>query len=255
MVASNVGAYAKPIAEHVMAMTLALARRLPQRHAAMARGEWPQRGGAAAHAGRRCVRGPGLRRHRHRHRRFDAGVRRAHPRGQLSGHTAEPTDFTGTLADLDQVLAAADVMVISLPLTQATRGLIGARELRLMKPGAIVVNVARAAIVDERALYEHLRDNPGFSAGIDAWWHEPRGGAPFRANYPFFELPNLLGSPHNSGDVHGNYVLRGAAGGRERAPLPGRRRGQRGGPARGLRETALMRSGGSDRVGQQSRPA
>jgi phosphoglycerate dehydrogenase-like enzyme len=120
-----------------------------------------------------------------------------------SGASSEPADFIGTLADLDQVLAEADVLVIALPLTRATRGLIGARELALMKPAAILVNVGRAAIVEERALYEHLRDHTDFCAGLDAWWREPAPGSAFSTEYPFFDLPNMIGSPHNSGVTDG----------------------------------------------------
>ena len=200
--ASNVGAYAEPMAEYVMAMTLALARRLPQRHADLAGGEfrmWDRvltlDGAACAILGfggigkatARLMRAFGARIH---------GI-------NSSGHTDEPVDFIGTLADLDRVLAAADVLVIALPLTNATRGLIGARELGLMKPAAILVNVGRAAIVDEGALYGRLRDQPEFCAGIDTWWQEPGPQSGFSTRYPFFELPNLLGSPHNSGVTDG----------------------------------------------------
>jgi phosphoglycerate dehydrogenase-like enzyme len=208
VLASNVGAYAKPIAEHVMAMTLALARRLPQRQAAMARGEFDQQHLLHTLDGAVCVilgfGGIGTATARLM-RAFGAHIYAVNS----SGHSAEPTDFTGTLADLDHVLAAADVVVVSLPLTRVTRGLIGARELGLMKPDAILVNVARAAIVDERALYEHLRDNPDFCAGIDAWWHEPGPHSEFHTDYPFLSLPNVIGSPHNSGIVAG--VLQTAA--------------------------------------------
>ncbi len=202
MLASNAGAYAEPIAEHVMAMALALARRLPQRHADLARGEFNMWEpvltldgavcailglGGIGTATARLMRGFGVRIHA----------------VNTSGRTGEPVEFIGTLAVLDQVLAAADVLVIALPLITATRGLIGARELALMKPTAILVNVSRAAIVDERALYEHLRDQPESCAGIDTWWHEPGPDSGFTTGYPFFGLPNVIGSPHNSGVVDG----------------------------------------------------
>lgn len=201
-VAGNVGAYSAPIAEHVLAMTLALARRLPQRHASLAGGEWNQserlitlNGAVCAILGYGGIGAATARLMRAMGARIQAV--------NTSGRVSDEVEFAGTLADLDQVLAAADVVVVATPLTTTTRGLIGARELALMKPTAILVNVARGAIIDEGALYEHLRQNPDFGAGIDAWWHEPRQDAAFQVGHPFFELPNLIGSPHNSGIVPG----------------------------------------------------
>src|SRR6478609_11698785 len=207
MLAGNVGAYAEPMAEYVMAMALALARRLPQRHADLAKGEFKMWERVLTLDGAVCAilgfGGIG---------QATAGLMRAFGARthavNTSGRTRAPVEFIGTLADLDQVLAAADVLVMARPLTHATRGLITARELALMKPTAILVNVGRAAIVDERALYEHLRDQPEFCAGIDTWWHEPGAGGPgsgsgFAPGYPFFDLPNVIGSPHNSGVTDG----------------------------------------------------
>ena len=205
VVASNAGAYAAAMSEHVLAMTLSLAKRLPQRHAAMARGRYDKWEplltldgaicgilgfGGIGTATARLMRAFGARIH---------AINR-------TGRTSEPVEFAGTLADLDRVLAVADVLLVSLPLTLATRGLLGGRELALMKPAAILVNVARGAIIDQGALYEHLRSHPQFGAGIDTWWDEPAGDAPFRADYPFFDLPNLIGSPHNSSIVAGTML-------------------------------------------------
>lgn len=212
VIASNVGAYAGPMSEHVLAMTLALAKRLPINHAKLAAGEFDQVTQNKMLNGMVCgILGFG-------------GVGRASARLfrllgmkiyalNTSGRSSEPVDFIETLDSIEYVLRHCDVLVISLPLTRLTRGLIGARELSWMKPDAILVNVARGAIVVEEALYEHLRRHPNFMAGIDTWWIEPASHGQFRVDHPFFDLPNLLGSPHNSPVVPGTlpHITRLAA--------------------------------------------
>ena len=105
---------------------------------------------------------------------------------------------------LDAVLAEADHVVIALPLTPATHGLIGARQLGLMKPTASLVNVARAEIVDAEALYQALRDRRIAGAALDVWYRYPRDGSPtLPAAQPFHELPNVIMTPHVSGWTDG----------------------------------------------------
>jgi phosphoglycerate dehydrogenase-like enzyme len=204
-VASNAGAYAEPMAEHVLALALALAKRLPQNHAALARGEFDQQ------TPTRTIRGSlvgilgfgGI--GQASARLFQALGARVHAINR-SGRTDAAVDRIGTMNDLEALLRDADILVVSLPLTRATDGLIGRRELALMKPDGILINVARGAIIDEDALYAHLERNPSFSAGIDAWWQEPRGQGAFATRQPFLGLPNVIGSPHNSAIVAGSLT-------------------------------------------------
>lgn len=201
-VACNAGAYADAVSEQAVAMTLSLAKRLPQRHAALVAGRFDKWSPALTLNGATCViigfGGIGTATARML-RAFGARICAV----TRTGQPADDADRTASIADLHQVLPAADALVIALPLTLATRGLIGAPELALMKPSAILVNVGRGPIIDQAALYEHLRTHQDFTAGIDTWWAEPAGDAPFRTDYPFLDLPNVLGSPHNSSIVAG----------------------------------------------------
>ena len=201
-VAGNAGGWAEPMAEHVLAMILALAKRLLVEQDELRRGAFNQqaptgdlRGGTCAILG---LGGIG---------RAVAPLARALGMRVFAvnskGTASESVDFIGALSDLEHVLRAADVVVVTLPLTGATRGLIGSRELGWMRPDATLVNVARGSIFDEEALYRRLLKYPGFSAGGDVWWDEPFLDDRRRVGHPFLELPNFLGSPHNSGIVPG----------------------------------------------------
>ena len=95
---------------------------------------------------------------------------------------------------LDDLLKLADYLAIAIPITPQTRGLIGARELSLMKPEASIYIMSRGGIVDQNALADALAHGRLWGAGIDATDPEPLPPA-----HPLWDLPNLIISPHSSG--------------------------------------------------------
>jgi phosphoglycerate dehydrogenase-like enzyme len=195
ILASNAGAFAEPIAEHVLALTLALAKNLFSKYKLLCDGRFDRSGfnrklkdgicgiiglGGNGRKIARIMRAVGMKVY---------GINR-------SGKTEAPVDFMGNVTDMKKVLQAADVIVVTPPLTRKTRNLLGTKELAWMKPDAILINVGRGDVINQQALYAHLKSNPDFRAGIDTWWSEPTGKEAFNLDYPFFDLPNIIGSPH-----------------------------------------------------------
>ncbi|MEZ5854883.1 MAG: 2-hydroxyacid dehydrogenase [Hyphomicrobiaceae bacterium] len=201
-IAANGGAYAEPMAEHALAMTLAALKRLFVEHDKLRRLEFDQfrlnRMLAGACVGILGFGGIGVATARLM-RALGAKIHAIN----RSGQTSEVVDWIGREDDLGLLLGQSDVVILSLPLTPSTHGLIGAKELRAMKRDAILVNLARGEIVDEAALYAHLVANPEFTACIDAWWVEPVRHGRFAMGHDFMNLANVIASPHNSASAKG----------------------------------------------------
>lgn len=113
---------------------------------------------------------------------------------------AESAQEYVAVAALDAVLPRVQVLVICCPLDDSTRGLVGERRLGLLPPGALLVNVARAEVVDEQALYEALSNRRLGRAVLDVWYQYPKKGQepvpPSR--WPLHELANVRCTPHIS---------------------------------------------------------
>jgi phosphoglycerate dehydrogenase-like enzyme len=113
---------------------------------------------------------------------------------------------------LAEVLPLANILAVTLPLTEDTRGLIGAGELALLPEGAVLVNVARGSVVQEKALYTALKSGHLHSAGLDVWYRYPaseaeRAGTP-PSRFPFHVLENVVLSPHRGGAAVETETLR-----------------------------------------------
>jgi phosphoglycerate dehydrogenase-like enzyme len=125
---------------------------------------------------------------------------------QASGDEVE---LLGGPEHLHELLGRADYLVLTLPLTAVTRGLIGVGHLEVMKPTSMLINVSRAEIVDEAALYRALAERRIAAAALDVWYRYPTETAPMPpAHHPFHELPNVLMTPHVSGWTAGMMEAR-----------------------------------------------
>ncbi|MEI6877331.1 MAG: NAD(P)-dependent oxidoreductase, partial [Spirochaetota bacterium] len=111
-----------------------------------------------------------------------------------------PQGFDRIEARLEDALAGSAIVISTLPLTKETQGLVSREVLATMK-GAFLVNVGRAAVIDEEGLYLALRDGTLRGAGLDVWYEYPTPGSTIAApsRFPLHELPNVILSPHVAG--------------------------------------------------------
>ena len=177
-------------AEHTIALLLALARKVPAADAAIRRGEWTRGPLQGVQLRGRTLGIIGL------GKIGMAVAERARGLGMtLVGSdpyvTAEQAALRGVeLVTVEALLARSDAVTVHTPLTRATTGLIDARAIAMMKPGAFVLNVARGGIVDEGALATALRDGRVGGAAIDVFVTEPPTGS------PLLDAPNTVLTPH-----------------------------------------------------------
>ena len=194
VVATTPGANEEAVADHALAMILALQRRLAENDAAIREGRWDRAGDLTPgdlYGATIGLVGSGV--------IGNAVIRRL--RGFGSTICVYDPFLTqapkGTeLVDLPELLERSDDITVHAPLTDGTMGLLGAAEFAAMKPGSFIVNVSRGGIVDEDALAASIRAGHLGGAGLDTFAREPVGDSPLR------ELPTVILSPHIAGLSH-----------------------------------------------------
>jgi D-3-phosphoglycerate dehydrogenase len=191
-VANTPGVNAHAVAEHTMALMLAVMRRIPRLDAQVRAGEWP-RGMSAQLEGKTLgLVGLGA---------IGSRVAQLAPAFGMSVLITTAGDDRGRSvalgarpASLDDLLRESDVISLHLRLTDDTRGVIGRARFALMKPAAYLVNTARGALVDRDALIDALRNDRIAGAALDVFHEEP-----LPAGDPLRSLPNVVLTPHNAG--------------------------------------------------------
>ena len=176
-------------AELAVGLALSVMRQIPAMHAAVARGEWPTPSTVVLHGRTLGIVGLG------RVGRHVAALGGAFGMRVLAWSPSLTPDRAAAAGaayrELDEMLAASDVVSIHAALTEGSRGLLDRRRIALMKPDAYLINTARAAVVDEAALLDALRDRRIAGAGLDVFHEEP-----LPAGHPLTRLPNVVLTPH-----------------------------------------------------------
>ncbi|HTY77354.1 MAG TPA: 2-hydroxyacid dehydrogenase [Candidatus Bathyarchaeia archaeon] len=206
-VANNGGANAIAVAEHTLMLMLAVQKRLVRFHNDVAAGKWragkPDETRVYELAGRTLgIIGLGNigKKVARRAAAFDMKIQYY----DILRLTEDQEDMLGVrFALFQELLATSDVVSLHVPLTDATRNLLGAREFAMMKPGAILVNTCRGPVVDEDALHRALTQKQIAGAGLDVFVEEPP-----KPNHPLFSLPNVTLSPHSAGPTWENWTAR-----------------------------------------------
>ncbi len=122
-----------------------------------------------------------------------------------------PVDELVPWSRLDELLPRVDFLVLTCALDETTRGLIDARRLALLRPEAVLINVARGPVCAEADLFDALKARRIGGAVLDVWWRYPSPGepAPRPSAFPFHELDNVIMTPHASGWTEGLFRRRG----------------------------------------------
>jgi len=206
-VSNNGGANAIAVAEHAIMLMLAVYRRLVQFHNHIVAGNWRVGNPAEVrvHELAKATLGiVGLGNIGKKVARRAAGFDMKIQYYDIKRLTEDQEDALGVRFVLyDELLRTSDVVSLHVPLDDGTRKMIGARELFMMKPDAIVVNTCRGPVIDEDALYDALKANKIFGAGLDVMVEEPP-----QPKHRLFSLPNVIFTPHTAGPTWENYVAR-----------------------------------------------
>jgi phosphoglycerate dehydrogenase-like enzyme len=186
VVTNTPGVSAISIAEHTLALLLAVARRIPRMDGATRAGDWP-RGQSVQLYGKTCgIIGLGAIGREFARLATGFGMR-------VIAWTMHPKPGD-PIVELDELYRTSDVVSVHLRLSPETTGMIGAREFGLMKPTAVLINTARGAIVDEPALLDALASSRIAGAGLDVFTTEP-----LPPGHPFTQLSNVVMTPHCAG--------------------------------------------------------